>query len=816
MQQYSGMGRSRKRRIFVEFTKAEMIRLLALLVWFYMTTAQAVAAEYQIGPAPGWVVPLAVDLSRTPDNGQSSGEWHILSDVQARIERVGRVSYYHYASKALDADGVHEVADLSFVYDPSFEQLTIHAIRVLRDGQVIDKLAKAKISVLQRETELEYRIYDGSKTVSVVLDDLRAGDVVEYAYSRRGINPVLGNRVAGGADLQWAVPVGQASVRLLVPAGRTVALQLLNSTLQRQERVLDGYREYRWAQENVPAIKVERDAPASYNPYAGVRWSEFADWKAVVEWGIPLYGQGVDGPELEAAIEKIRSKVAAPAARVRAVLQQVQSDIRYLGVEVGTGSYIPTAPDTVFQRRFGDCKDKALLVIAMLRKLGVHAVPALVNTSRREAIGTALPAPNVFNHVVVRVTLDGRYYWLDPTASPQGGDLENMVHSDHGLALVLAKGETGLSKMAGRDGRNRKQIRAVFDGRDGDEKPMRYTITTISFGAEADDIRNQFARRGVAEMQSQYIKYYAKRYAEIKVAAPLRNVDDLTRNQFTTIESYEIPEFWKRANPKKRREGYIRSSEIRSQLSEPENVNRVAPLTTRYPEDIEEITEVKLSGEWTVRPEDFSVEDPAFEFSHKMERGQGDVKYLLTDRLRWRKSQIEAGEAREYAANLKKSYNEVGMTLYLHDSPSVAAARSELPARPAMGWKLAAQAVVLLSFWAILAFICWRSPMGHRSHNWYLMGQLVWISAALWILATAFPSSWKTQTLALIVLGVGGVMLTRRIDRAPETHWQHAHVNPEALAAKGAGTRYLVYCLDLLPTLCALVGVGYYLKGLMS
>jgi hypothetical protein len=90
------------------------------------------------------------------------------------------------------------------------------------------------------------------------------------------------------------------------------------------------------------------------------------------------------------------------------------------------------------------------------------------------------------------------------------------------------------------------------------------------------------------------------------------------------------------------------------------------------------------------------------------------------------------------------------------------------------------------------------------------MGQLVRIPA------TAFTSSWKTQTLALIVLGVGGVMLTRRIDRAPETHWQHAHVNPEALAAKGAGTRYLVYCLDLLPMLCALVGVGYYLKGLMS
>lgn len=800
-----------------------MPRFLVLLMLLLASTVFAEAAEYRTGPVPGWVEPLPVDAARKAPDGQASGEWNILSDVQSRIEKNGRVNYYHFANKALDAEGVRSVADLSFVFDPSYEQLTIHAIRIIRAGKVIDKLASAKISVLQRETELEYRIYDGSKTVSVVLDDLRVGDVVEYAYSRSGVNPVFGNRIAGGAELQWSVPVGEASVRLLVPIGRTVATQLMNSTLQPRSREIDGYREYRWSQQGVPALKVDRDAPANYNPYARVRWSEFADWKSVVDWGLPLYRlNGQLAPALNAAIEDIRRTAATPESRVRAVLQMVQSDIRYLGVEVGTGSHAPTAPSTVFQRRFGDCKDKALLVVAMLRELNVKAAPALVNTERREAIADSLPAPNVFNHVVVRATLNGRHYWLDPTMSPQGGDLEHLVQSDFGLALVLDEGEAGLVKMAGRDGRSRKQIHAVFDGRDGPEKPMRYTITTVSHGTAADSLRNQIARYGVADLQSQFLNYYARRYPEIKASAPLRQIDDAKQNLLTTVETYEIPDFWRRPDPKERREAYIHSSEIESGLTAPDFLNRTAPLATNYPREIEEITEVKLSGKWDLKPENIQIKDPAFEFTHKKERGEGDIKYRLTDHLRWVKTQVEPGEVRGYAANLKNAYDEVGITLHLGDAPKAATAAVS-PKRAASDKALKTrqgsqfvQISVMLVAWGILAFICWRSPETHRSLNWYLMGQLVWISLALWVLFAGFENSWKTQTLGLLVVFFGSIALLARSGRAPVTHWQYAHANPEAMDSMTLGVRYLVKTLRALPSAIMLLCVGYYVKALAS
>lgn len=805
-----------------------MRRSLFLLILLLVSTIFANAAEYRTGPAPAWVEPIAVDTARKAPGGQSSGEWNILSDVQSRIEKNGRVNYYHFANKALDAEGVRSVADISFVFDPSYEQLTIHAIRIIRGGKVIDKLASAKISVLQRETELEYRIYDGSKTVSVVLDDLRVGDVVEYAYSRRGVNPVFGNRIAGGAELQWSVPVGQASVRLMVPIGRTVATQLMNSTLQPRVREFDGYRDYRWSQKDVPALKVDGDAPANYNPYARVRWSEFADWRSVVDWGLPLYRvNGQLDPALNAAIEGIRRTAATPEARVRAVLQLAQSDIRYLGVEVGTGSHAPTAPSTVFQRRFGDCKDKALLVVTMLRELNVKAVPALVNTERREAIADVLPAPQVFNHVVVRATLNGRHYWLDPTMSPQGGDLEHLVQSDFGLALVLDEGEAGLVKMAGKEGRSRKQVHAVFDGTGGPEQPMRYTITTVSHGTAADSLRDQIARKGVADLQSQFLNYYARRYPEIKSAAPLRHVDDVKQNLFTTVESYEIPDFWKRRTQDNRREAYIRSSEIRSELNAPDFLNRTAPLATNYPREIEEITEVKLSGKWGLKPEAVEIQDAAFEFTHKKERGEGDVKYRLVDHLRWLKPQVEPGEVREHAANLKKAYNEVGITLYLDDAPAAAARPSARTtheqiqaepdkARQAQQRSQLVQISILLATWGVLAILCWRSPETHRPLNWYLKGQLVWISFVLWVLFAGFDNTWKTQTLGLIIVFFGSSALLARSDRAPVTHWQYAHANPAAMDGMTLGVRYLVKTLSALPSLVLILCVGYYVKALAS
>src|SRR3982750_3322319 len=101
-------------------------------------------------------------------------------------------------------------------------------------------------------------------------------------------------------------------------------------------------------------------------------------------------------PALSAAVDGVARGSSDPATRVAAVLRLVQRQVRYLGGEIGAGTHAPSAPDLVYARRWGDCKEKALLMVAMLHALGVDASPALVNTERRDDIDHDLPNAGSF------------------------------------------------------------------------------------------------------------------------------------------------------------------------------------------------------------------------------------------------------------------------------------------------------------------------------------------------------------------------------------------------------------------------------------
>src|SRR5207248_3294814 len=94
-------------------------------------------------------------------------------------------------------------------------------------------------------------------------------------------------------------------------------------------------------------------------------------------------------------------------ARALPALRFVQDDVRYLGIEIGPSSHRPHPPAAVLDQRFGDCKDKSLLLVTLLRALGVEAWPVLLHTSLGRALDEWLPTAVAFNHVVVLARVGG-------------------------------------------------------------------------------------------------------------------------------------------------------------------------------------------------------------------------------------------------------------------------------------------------------------------------------------------------------------------------------------------------------------------------
>lgn len=690
------------------------MKRLCVLALLLLVPQLGLARDYSSGEAPAWVQRVALDATTVmPVAELRDGVYYLLSDEQVRIEGADRQVFYHFASRAINDKGLDQVASISIGFDPAYQSLTLHAINVIRKGRVIPKLATATVRVLQRETQLEARIFDGRKTANVFLEDVRVGDIVEYAYTVRGVNPVFGGRHFGGLEMGWSVPVAHRFGRLLVPHGSPLKLVHHKTSLRPVERDQEAYREYVWDVRTLAPIKVDGDAPGWYHAYPWVQWSEFGDWGDVARWAEPLYRTPAElSPALQAVVGRIAAASTDSAERLVETLQFVQREIRYLGVEIGAGSHAPSAPDLVFKRRFGDCKDKTLLTITLLQALGIEAYPALVSTAMLRGIRDLQPSPGAFNHVIVQARIGDQHYWLDPTRAPQSGTIKTIFQPDFGQALLVSNTTHELSSMEAKLAARvlTRRIVAEFNSRNGLDKPLNFTLTTHTEGAAAESLRNAMSSRNHEEMQKQYLNFYAHYYPGIEMAAPLEVADNPQTNRLSVIERYRIKDFWKHSEEKKHYEatGYV--PDLEDFMRRPRSTLRTDPLQLAHPVDITVSSVWLLPEEWSLQTENERIEDAVFNFEHRVSLEDNKRKIVVTDRFVSRADFVAGADAPRYAANLEKARQALGITLTWRD----AGAEAPLSATPPLSlmerfnWSIATLALTLLAMLVWLALKVYR------------------------------------------------------------------------------------------------------------
>jgi hypothetical protein len=641
-----------------------------LMAWAGLTTLPGHAQSTRVdrAPPPSWVEAVQPDLNaQLPADQTSQGQHFLLVDEQLRVEGKQRTSYRHYATRALSVQGLESLANLDIRFDPSYQTLTLHQIMVLRGQERINKLANAKVRVLQRETELDTLIFDGSRSANVFLEDVRVGDVVEYAYSLRGHNPVFGQLQFGRFAFQWTVPVAQVVMRLQWPQGRPLHMRAREGAAvpaPTSSSSAPAMQVYRWDVSSVAARRVDADAPGWFDPYPQLQWSEFKDWAAVVQWALPLYRlPDVQAPTVQAEINRIAAAQRTPEARLLAALKFVQTQVRYLGVETGAGSHAPSPPALVLARRFGDCKDKTLLTLALLRGLGVPAHAALVHTSARQSIDDWQPSPSAFNHVLLRVRLPSGDLWLDPTRPPQHGSLQRIGQADYGLALVVAEDSKTPVPMADEATQlSKREIKAVLDSSAGLQAPTTYTVTTTAFGRAAESMRASFSAQTRESLEKDYANFYAGYFGSVKTAAPMEVVDDKTNNQLTVTEHYLIDKLWQMSDKRKRLEASIEVPDVSALLTSPKTKMRSSPLALAHPVELLHVTEVRLPGTWNVKPDRVRLDEPVFELQRD-EEWQGST-LRLTDRYRSRVSHVQAEGVPRYIEGLEKARQALGYSLH--------------------------------------------------------------------------------------------------------------------------------------------------------
>ena len=529
--------------------------------------------EVEVSPVPVWVTDFELGTKKAADSSAGNIKYH-LYDRQSNASSKPH-HFYRLIKEANNTSGLESVSKLKVNFNPSFQQLMVHSADVYRDGKLIYTLNNNDIKIFSDESDLENEMLTGRAQALILLPSTQVGDVVDFKYSILGANPIFGDRNAYTFSLGWSVPLDLAHIRVVYPASKDINFRTMGVDLKPQETIENELKVLSWTLENPKPIFDEEQYPYGYVRYPFVAVSEYSSWSEVVEQQEPLYRNRNLPKDLMSRIDGITQGLS-DAEKVIAVLNFVQEEIRYLGLEYGVNAYKPHLPKEVWRDRRGDCKDKTLLLLSILDTLSIESYPALVHTDYREGLRNALPAPNNFDHVIANVIVDGESYWLDPTRAPQSGKLNEIAYYSYDQALVLKKGQSALTHMP-LDSADNDQTFIVEEITIGDyTAPIRLKVSSLYKGKSAEKMKSRFENDHLSKIEQQYIQFYQKQYGQVLDHQTMLYDYDAEKNQFTVEESYLIDSFFKFEG--KNVSFNVNASLVNDQLNIPSSQNRQSPF----------------------------------------------------------------------------------------------------------------------------------------------------------------------------------------------------------------------------------------------
>lgn len=477
------------------------------LIWMAIAVSASASAQsdqVRRGPAPAWAKPSAL----LPVPQATNGLMFVRrQDLEVHFSNEGQAQYLGYRIKLLHANAL-ALGNISIAWNPASGAPIVHEIKLVRDGQTIDVLKDNSFEILRREDKLEAARLDGTLTAVLRVPDLRVGDELEVDMTTFSSDPALAHHKTGVLQLAASPSPGRYHLGLSWDKGQTPFLKTtpdMRAAMQTGERTVD----FRF--DNPAIVSPPSDAPTRYDWQRAVEFSDFTDWSAVSRHFAPLYAKaaslGSNSP-VKSEAKRIAAAQGNPLARASAALKLVQQDVRYVYVGLNGGNLTPSSADETWQRRYGDCKGKTALLLALLSELGINAEPVLVNSSGGDdGLDQKLPIPQFLDHVLVRAHIDGATYWLDGTLPPVAPPGLKPVYP---LKWVLPLTERGsaLEELPWQASNIPDEVSLYeIDARAGFDKPARIVTTQIVRGVKGLEQQMQFS----AVTQAQILDAFRQR-----------------------------------------------------------------------------------------------------------------------------------------------------------------------------------------------------------------------------------------------------------------------------------------------------------------
>ncbi|HEX3903308.1 MAG TPA: DUF3857 domain-containing protein [Polyangia bacterium] len=345
--------------------------------------------------------------------------------------------------EVLSERGAEDNKEFEVHYTPGSEEVDIRQARIYRrDARGALEVLEATDRSDEDLSEPWYGLYYDNRAEVVRFEGLRPGDVVEIQYLVDDVSSE--NQMADYfGDLQFVaetIPKRRWDYTLIAPKSRPIhANQPRVAHLEQKISVEGDDRVYHFAATDVAKIDAEPAMPGTAETAPYLHVSTYATWGEVGAWYWHLVeDQLAADDDIRRTARGLVTPEMTDEARVRAVYDFVVENTRYVGLEFGIHGYKPYKVTQVLARRFGDCKDKASLLVALLREVNVAADLVLVRTRHGGRLDPQPASLAVFDHAIVYVPKLDRY--LDGTAEFSG--LTELPTEDQGV-MVLRVGPQG-------------------------------------------------------------------------------------------------------------------------------------------------------------------------------------------------------------------------------------------------------------------------------------------------------------------------------------------------------------------------------------
>jgi hypothetical protein len=339
---------------------------------------------------------------------------------------------------------------------------SIHAWCIPKQGK--DYEVKDKEAVERSLSEPGGELITDLKVRYINIPAPDPGNVVGYEVQYDGRPFVLED----DWQFQREIPVKEARYTLQMPSGWEYHASWLNHAKVEPNNI--GGNQWQWVVTDLPAIRYEHSmppftgvagrmsvaflAPGSHQKNGFMTWADMGKWQADL-----AAGRRDSSPEISQIVAQIAAANMTPQKKLQAIADFMQKNIRYVGVELGIGGYQPHSARDIFNHRFGDCKDKATLMSAMLKQSGFDSYYLIINTRRGAVMAETPPSIEVFDHAILAIKLPdqlkgeqyqailnhptlGRLLIFDPTNEKiPVGFLHGQLQGNYGLLVTPDGGE---------------------------------------------------------------------------------------------------------------------------------------------------------------------------------------------------------------------------------------------------------------------------------------------------------------------------------------------------------------------------------------